>query len=196
MSNRFPEQILDDILGPISKRDLVELRQCLEEDPSQARGPASLATLSNTPLMWAAFLDVPAAIELLVAHGADVNFLDGEGSTALIAAATRSTRPTIEALIQLGADIGIVDKAGRTALDVAVRHSNASAISALRDAGADPRQPNRHGGSAMPPAPHAGSPGDEAVAMASLRKRVVDARDAIASAPPNPALPKTPKPRR
>ena len=74
----------------------------------------------QTPLHVAcAFCDV-VAIEILLAHGADVNALDGDGATALHLAAAGGHLDVVRALIaDSSADVDLVDGDGATALHLA-----------------------------------------------------------------------------
>jgi hypothetical protein len=94
-----------------------------------------LATVAGvTPLMMAAGTgysgrdsrgryqtDEQAAqiIDLLLAHGADVNRQANDGTTALHGAASRGRNPVINLLAARRADLSITDARGRTAADVA-----------------------------------------------------------------------------
>ena len=57
-----------------------------------------------------------AKVKLLVVHGAQVNAKDQEGETALIHAVDRGDVEVVEALLQAGADASIADAKGATSL--------------------------------------------------------------------------------
>jgi ankyrin repeat protein len=92
-------------------------------------------SLGVTPLMAAAGLrsneidtrgkyvtekEAIAAIELLVASGADVNAIDNSGQSALYGAAYWGWNDVIKCLAGHRADLGITDARGHTAVDVAM----------------------------------------------------------------------------
>jgi ankyrin repeat protein len=64
--------------------------------------------------------DTIRAVELCLAHGADVNAATTAGETALHAAAARGSDEIISLLVQRGAKLDARDKSGRTPLDVAL----------------------------------------------------------------------------
>jgi uncharacterized protein len=79
-----------------------------------------------TALMWAAGHDDgvgPAAVErvidLLLAHGAELDAADNRGRTALMIASALGHAPTVGLLLQRGADRARKDKDGKTVLDLA-----------------------------------------------------------------------------
>jgi ankyrin repeat protein len=59
--------------------------------------------------------------QLLVLHGADVNAMAKDGSTALMLAAESAKISVVEYLLANGADPNRTDKNGRSALDYAMR---------------------------------------------------------------------------
>lgn len=75
------------------------------------------------------------AIDLLVAAGAKVDSLDGQGQSALFGAAVRGWDDVVRKLVGLGAQVARKDARGRTAADVAL----GDASSASGRAGSDPQ---------------------------------------------------------
>jgi ankyrin repeat protein len=72
-----------------------------------------------TPLMFYAHLSGIDRIDLLLAAGADVDWQDNSGNTALIIAVkARKTKKTVQKLLNAGATIGIQNKKGQTAMDL------------------------------------------------------------------------------
>lgn len=67
-------------------------------------------------------------VDLLVAHGADVNAKTARGDTALHLATWDATRPLAEALIAKGADVSAQDTRGKTALELATEHKQPEAV--------------------------------------------------------------------
>ena len=95
----------------------------------------------QTPLMAAAGgsaqRDVEL-VELLIAAGANLEYKDKEGTTALILAARKGSATNLRALLTAGAKVDARGKNGTTALHEAVREMELEAIEILLDAGADP----------------------------------------------------------
>jgi uncharacterized protein len=75
--------------------------------------------LQQTPLMWAVQVGEPKIVRLLLAHRADVNAIDDEGSTALTFAVKRGDIAIARLLLERGADPYIEDAQGNTALMLA-----------------------------------------------------------------------------
>ena len=79
-----------------------------------------------TALMWASgFSDqtplakAAATVQLLIARGAKLDFVDDRGRSALMIAAALNRFESARALIQAGADRGLRDKSGKSAADLA-----------------------------------------------------------------------------
>uniref|UniRef100_A0AAR2LEN0 Ankyrin repeat, SAM and basic leucine zipper domain-containing protein 1 n=1 Tax=Pygocentrus nattereri TaxID=42514 RepID=A0AAR2LEN0_PYGNA len=72
-----------------------------------------------TCLMLAARDDYCQVINLLVSHGAELDFQDDSGHTALVLAVQYGQKGAVLKLLQLGADKSIKTKAGKTAADLA-----------------------------------------------------------------------------
>lgn len=90
-----------------------------------------------------------AMIDLLLAHGADVNgpFLDGE--TPLIVAVRYIQAPTVLHLLEKGADASRPDKEGNTPLMYAVEYLHEDVWQALLQHGAALEEKNPDGGTAL-----------------------------------------------
>ena len=73
-----------------------------------------------------------ALIELLLAHGADVNARDASGSAPLHLAAHEGSWKAIEILLSSGVHVNVRDNEGRTPLAVAIREGNKDAADLLR----------------------------------------------------------------
>jgi Raf kinase inhibitor-like YbhB/YbcL family protein len=69
----------------------------------------------TTPLIVAAGGDCVETVDLLLAHGADVNARNSEGSTALTKATASDHPAVVQRLLDKGADMQIEDSLGRTA---------------------------------------------------------------------------------
>lgn len=76
-------------------------------------------------------------VELLLAHGVNVNVDLGHGRTALMIAASKSNKEMLELLIKHGANINAADESGYTALMVAAKHNKKEITKFLVERGAD-----------------------------------------------------------
>ena len=90
----------------------------------------------------------PAAeiMRLLLAKGADVNFLGRDGETALMEA---NSGEKVQLLVARGAQVNTRDKEGRTALMFAVDRGDVEVVEALLQAGADASVANQKGATAL-----------------------------------------------
>lgn len=89
---------------------------------------------TNTALTYAARDGFTEIARLLVDHGADVNWVDGEGVTPLILASFKNHRELVQLLLDQGADVTVRDQWNQTALDYALRRGEADAIAQLLQA--------------------------------------------------------------
>lgn len=83
---------------------------------------------TNTALTYAArdgFTDIAC---VLIDHGADVNWIDGEGVTPLILASFKGHVDLVQLLLDHRADTTIRDQWNRTALDYALRRGDVDPI--------------------------------------------------------------------
>lgn len=93
----------------------------------------------NTPLIWAASLGSPEAVDILLAAGANPNEANAFGITPLIAAATEPAK--VKALLAKGADFKAKTQMGQHALAVAAGSPRASeSVKLLLAAGASPNE--------------------------------------------------------
>ena len=92
-----------------------------------------------------------AAVEKLVASGADVNLQDKRGWAPLHFAAQARSEEVTAYLLEHGASIDPEDVHGNTPLSTATFNcrGEGAVIRALRAAGADPKKKNKHGVSAL-----------------------------------------------
>jgi len=84
----------------------------------------------KTPLIYAAGVGHGETIDLLIEHGADINYNGAEG-TALMEAVKMDKPKTIKILLDKGADINIKSIKGKTALDFAREQENTEIINIL-----------------------------------------------------------------
>ena len=124
------------VLGGVLVLGLNRLVDCQLTDPEV------------TPLMHAAEDGDVASVEKLLAGGADPNFQDQRGWTALMHASFRhrDNQYVIKALLAAGADSSIKDHEGLTALHWAARNCQPGIARALIEGGTDLKQ---HGKTAL-----------------------------------------------
>lgn len=73
----------------------------------------------GTALHWMAYLGDDKGVELLAAHGADLNAQDADGNTPLHEAVSSKQAAAVRALLACGADAAIKNRAGQTPEDAA-----------------------------------------------------------------------------
>lgn len=83
---------------------------------------------TNTALTYAARDGFTKIALVLIDHGADVNWIDGEGVTPLILASFKDHLDLVQLLLAHGADTTIKDQWNRTALDYALRRGEGDPI--------------------------------------------------------------------
>ncbi|KAK1476307.1 hypothetical protein CTAM01_15497 [Colletotrichum tamarilloi] len=97
--------------------DLLErLLQCESLDLEVSGGPQN-----KTPIHYAALHLPVAAFDKIIKHGAPVDIIDAEGSTALMEAAMVGDSEVVKSLLEHGADVLIENSFGQTALDIAAQ---------------------------------------------------------------------------
>lgn len=124
--------------------------------PRSTRQADPAWTQGTTALMKAALLGSPADLKVLLTAGADPNVANGEGSTALMWAATRGI-DSVELLLKSGAHPNGRDAQGFTALMLAAGHSGSpDVMRRLISAGADVNAVTSHPWAALRGAVRAG----------------------------------------
>jgi ankyrin repeat protein len=91
-----------------------------------------------TPLMLAARLAPPSLVKELLAAGADVHAVNGDGNQSLWLACVGENEENIQVLIDAGVDLQHVNSTGATPLMYAASSGRAKAVARLLAAGADP----------------------------------------------------------
>ncbi|KAK1489396.1 hypothetical protein CCUS01_03443 [Colletotrichum cuscutae] len=76
---------------------------------------------NKTPIHYAALHLPVAAFDKIIEHGAPVDIIDAEGSTALMEAAMVGDSEVVKSLLEHGADVLIENSFGQTALDIAAQ---------------------------------------------------------------------------
>jgi len=116
------------------------------------RIPVDVATnICVTPLMAAAVEGATEAAQILIAHGADVNWCDPNLTkpTILLKAAFFGHLPVVKLLVDHGADVEVADSNGNTALMAAACGGHTNVIAYLARRGARLEAIDRRGYSAL-----------------------------------------------
>ena len=119
------------------------------------RDGGNMGTL-NEKLIAAAEAGNTEAVRRLLREGADMNAVNSQGRTAVMAATYNHQTETVRALIQAGADINIRDNRLDNPLLYAGAEGLLDIVKLAVDAGADPTLTNRYGGTALIPAAERG----------------------------------------
>lgn len=126
-----------------SSCNVAMMRLLITQGADVVKPQHSASPARNTPLILAirnadaGKKDFEAAVELLLAHNADVNAKDGEEQTALMAAAARGNDALVLQLLGAGADARVRDKMGRNVLQHCALGLKKETVALLVDAGAD-----------------------------------------------------------
>jgi ankyrin repeat protein len=136
-----------------------------------------LAHGARHTLLTAARMGDLAAVNVLLAQGADVGVRNSYGSTPLHDAVARECRGVVGALLAAGADVEARDSFQETPLHVAAQvDAGQACVLALLDGGADPNSRNEAG---QTPLHYAAMNGGEALAEALVQRGAnSDLRDA------------------
>src|SRR3984885_5998585 len=116
------------------KGDMDALRALVKQHPNEVN--ASLPD-GGTALLWAAYWNDQAAVQALIAAGANVNAANRYGVTPLSQASINGNAPMVEVLLKAGADANTFQQEGQTVLMTAAKAGNADAVKALLDHGAE-----------------------------------------------------------
>jgi ankyrin repeat protein len=118
---------------------------------------AGLAAAADTaPLIQAVKRHDRIAVNALLDRGADVDAVEGDGSTALHWAAQGDDGDLVEALLEAGASPNAATRFGVTPLELASNNGNRDLIDRLVTAGADPNSVSREGQTPLMSAARAG----------------------------------------
>ena len=84
-----------------------------------------------------------------VKKGADINYQNGDGRTALMRAAKRDHKDIVRYLVDNGADVNAEDNKGKTAIMGAAKKGNKTICKKLIEAGADVNKKDDRGRTAL-----------------------------------------------
>lgn len=118
-----------------------------------------------------------AALDALIASGADVNVAQPDGATALHWAAYRDDVGAVRRLLEAGADANVANRAGTTPLLMASIAGNVEMIRLLLAAGADPHETFTNGETVLMMAARTGRP--EAIEVLLKHGVEIDARERL-----------------
>jgi ankyrin repeat protein len=150
-NGQFPLSLLK--YAAAQDKSVKEIVQLLLERGADAKPSKGVAVAP--PLSWAAgnfdYPEIVAVAELMVKYGADINYCDTFGLTALLTAASHDVMPMVEYLLKNGADphLGRTMARGHNALYWAVKNENLEMVKMLLEYGASPNsydnlhRPNR-----------------------------------------------------
>jgi ankyrin repeat protein len=130
----------ENLLNRAQSREMAELLIEKGENVNQNSGEDN-----ETPLHHAAAYGRGEVLEVLVAHGADVQHQNSVGETPLIEAAEHGERETAALLLKHRALAGAADRMGRTPLHHAARKGDKELVLLLLESGADPAAKDRKG---------------------------------------------------
>ena len=118
--------------------DSVTVRRMLEVSPDSARVLVRARDATGmTALHRAVWGGHPAIVQLLLAHGADIEAPDGGGQTAISLAARWGRSGLLDVLLAHGADASATDDMGRTLLHYAAQYGHLEVMRSLLASGFD-----------------------------------------------------------
>jgi ankyrin repeat protein len=116
------------------KGDMDSLRALIKQHPGDVNAGQPDG---STALLWAAYWNDDAAVDALLAAGANVNTSNREGFTPLSQACTNGNARMVAALLKAGADANAFQAEGQTVLMTAARAGSAEVVKALLEHGAE-----------------------------------------------------------
>ena len=84
-----------------------------------------------------------------IKKGADINYQNGDGRTALMRASKRDYKDIVRVLLDNGADVNLEDNKGKTAIMGAAKKGNKTICKKLIEAGADVNKADDRGRTAL-----------------------------------------------
>jgi Ankyrin repeats (3 copies) len=98
-----------------------------------------------TPLLTAALYGRTSMASVLVARGADLTAVNGNGASCVYYAAMEGHMSTVELLARLGADVNKPDNNGFTPIHMAAGNGHVNVVEVLARLGSDINKPNNDG---------------------------------------------------
>jgi hypothetical protein len=126
--------------------DLQTVKRILAQDPSKLNATDEE---HYTPLHWACIRAHWDVAEYLIAKGADLNVIGGDGGTQINWAVHHDNVEIIELMIAKGAKLNIRNKWGMTELHTAIWRGCIRVVEYLLDQGSDPTIKTNEGWTAM-----------------------------------------------
>jgi hypothetical protein len=140
-----PAPLLGEFLQALWQEDLTRVENMLKAGID----PNAQTSTGNRPLLIAAKKGNPRLLEILIAHGAQVDAPDRNGLTALMAAASMGLAPNVRVLISAGANLNVRDEKGSTPLSWATISGHPQVVEILLAHGADEKVKNKDGYTAL-----------------------------------------------
>jgi hypothetical protein len=131
------------------------VRKALERDSGLVHATDALGM---TALDWAATREHWHIFRQLLAKGAPVDVIGGDGGTVLHRVAHHDRADMVRSLVEAGADLGVQNRWGRAPLHVAARRGCSRVAALLLDLGADPGVTTREGWTPLHVAYRSGQP--------------------------------------
>ena len=124
---------MENINELIKNQQLDQIKALLQQEPALANQPDQRGF---SPLIMASYLNDTDAVQLLIAHGAEVNAQDASGNTALMGSCFKGYTKVADLLIANGADVNLRNGDGATALAFAVNFNQVEVAKLLLAHGA------------------------------------------------------------
>jgi ankyrin repeat protein len=137
-AGRAAAQSMTTVAMAASRNETAQVQALLEDkfnDPDIIDGQSG-----RTALDFAASFNNQTMAQLLLDHGAHVDWRDTMGNSALHYAAERSNLDVLRFLIEHGATVDFANKQGITPIMVAAEHAQPAAVRLLLKSGADPKK--------------------------------------------------------
>lgn len=135
---------MSDVIEAILIGDLSRLSEAL-----QAGESANVSDGMTTALSLACLQDRVDLVSALLANGADVNCLDGDGSTPLFTALRVGSDAIVEMLLEAGASTKTRNEIRQDPLMIAAHSGNLRSVRLLLSHGANPSAVDDHGRTAL-----------------------------------------------
>lgn len=133
--------------SPLNQAVQKKRSDCLEILLSRSAKPTNDGLLS--PLMQAIVSGLDMAVQLLLEKGADVNYANSCGKTALYQAIKKNNEKLVAELLDKGASVHYKDSFGSTAIHTAASTGNLNILKTIIDHGADKNALNNKGQNAV-----------------------------------------------